>query len=138
MTWYAANIVTHVRFERAKKRRQIVFENVILVDALNGDDAWTKAEELGTYQDGPYRWDGEPAVWEFVGVRKVVETLCSDPTPRLGDELTYTELRLESMEAVKRFASGKSERVHCRDEFRKRAEPKVRSVGKSAKKALAD
>jgi hypothetical protein len=121
MPWYAAHIVQQVRFERGKKRRQIVFENIVLIKARDGDDAWSQAESLGTYSDGPFAWDGEPAAWEFVGVRKVVETLCAGTTLRHGDELTYNELRFDSLEAVRRFAAGKNSRSTSRDEFRERA-----------------
>jgi hypothetical protein len=130
MTWFAAHIVQLVRFVRSKKRRQIAFENIVLLKARDGDDAWRRAESLGTSQDGSFEWDGEPTVWEFIGVRKVVETLCAGATPRHGDELSYNELRFDSLDAVRQFAAGKTARVTCRDEFRKRPTSRKTSTTK--------
>jgi hypothetical protein len=127
MHWWAAHIVTLVRFE-GTKRKQIVFENILLVKARNDDEAWAKAEALGPYQDGPSEWNGESTVWEFVGVRKVVTTLCDGRIPRHGDEVSFTELRLDSLDAVKRFAAGKSVRVQCLDELRKRRERRKQAI----------
>lgn len=123
MTWYAAHIVIRVRFLRTKKRRQIAFENVVLIKAQNGEEAWDKAEAIASVENnlletGAFEWEGEPTEWEFVGIRKVVETLCSSRFPQHGDELSYSELRFDSLDALKQFAQGRSAPLNAMDENR--------------------
>jgi hypothetical protein len=50
-------------------------------------------------------------MWVFAGVRMLVA--CDDPDERPGDgtELSYSKLELDSLEDVKRLASGKAVQV---------------------------
>jgi hypothetical protein len=137
MTWYAAHVVQQVRFIRQRRRRQVVFENILLIKARDGDHAWKQAESLGTCSDGPFAWKGEPAIWEFVGVRKVVETLCAGSTPAHGDELTYNELYLDSPIEVRRFAEGSSAHATHRDEYHQRVVRRTRRANKRIPKSRA-
>ena len=77
MTWYAAHIVMLVRFKQGVQRRFPAWENIVLVQAQDENEALSKAESLGQRgagdDGGSFKWDGKLATWEFAGVRKVTE-----------------------------------------------------------------
>jgi hypothetical protein len=61
------------------------------------------------------RRGGKPARWLFAGVRKL--TLCDAPKKRPGDgtEVSYTEMEVESEQAVWKLLAGKPVAVKFRD-----------------------
>jgi hypothetical protein len=109
-----------VRFKEPPQDRFPVWENVVLIQASSEEEAFSKAERCGRDDEGDhsgsFRWDDRPAVWVFAGIRKLIK--CVDPTERPGDgtEVTYTEMELESAEAVDRLAKGESVAVRLEDE----------------------
>ncbi len=67
--------------------------------------------------DGTFRWAGKPAQWRFAGVRKL--TLCEGPEKRPADgtEVSYTEMEVESEQALLKLLEGKPVAVRLRDTF---------------------
>lgn len=112
--WYAAHIVMAIRYENPRDQKDYpVWENVVLVRADSGEKALRKAEELGRADedDGSeqLRWEGKPARWAFAGVRKLIECRTpQDPQDRLrtGTEVTYSQMILDSPEALEKFVQG--------------------------------
>jgi hypothetical protein len=98
-----------------------VWENVVLIRADSEGAAFTKAEAIGKRgegdADGSFRWGGVPATWVFAGVRKI--TLCEDPEKRPGDgaEITYSELEVDSEQALWSLLDGKPTSVRLNDLF---------------------
>ena len=112
MIKYAAHLILAVRFRDKPQKTIPCYENVVLVDATGGEEAMDKARELGSEAAADeFEWDGRPARWEFVGVRKLIE--CRTPGSadnRLGagTEVTYSQLVLASEEDLQKLVAGES------------------------------
>src|SRR5215212_447535 len=84
MTWYAAHIISYVKFKEGIQDRFPLWENVVLIEADSDDKALEEAEKIGKsdYDDsddpdnnGDMTWDERPAYWVFAGIRKLM--LCT-------------------------------------------------------------
>lgn len=123
MTWYAAHIISYVRFLDGNQDKYPIWENIVLIEAESPDEAYEKAKKIGQdHYDGTatgsgnLRWDGRPGVWVFAGIRKVIR--CQDTTatevtrieegerPIHGTEITYSELEVSSEEALTKLLNG--------------------------------
>ena len=118
--WYAAHLVMYVKLREEGQTRFTVWENVILISAAGEGEAFEKAERRGrddAEDDESFRWGGKPARWVFAGVRKL--TACDEPGRRPGDgtEITYTEMVLDSEQAILRLVNGESASVKIADRF---------------------
>jgi hypothetical protein len=135
MNWYAAHLIQYFKYREGRQRSFRVWENIVLVRAGSGDEAFAKAERIGREEeavdDRSLRIGDRPAKLVFAGVRKIV--LCVDPGRRPGDgtEVSYTEMTLPSEEAVCQLARGKSVGVRLEDE---RPEPVPASVGETQRR----
>ena len=109
--WYAAHILMFVKRKNNPAEKIPVWENVVLIKADSEEVAFAKASERGQQDarddDGTFRWAGQPAEWVFAGVRKL--TLCEDPEKRPGDgtEISYTEMEVDSEQAISNLLAGK-------------------------------
>jgi len=132
MRWYAAHIIMVVKLKKAPQDRFPAWENVILVQARSAAEAFAKAERRGWDDegddDGTFCWGREPAKWVFAGVRKLTDCLVDGDQPGDGDEITYMELELASLDAVNQLAAGKPVSVRYRDRF---PSPKLKAVKRS-------
>jgi hypothetical protein len=138
MNWFAAHIVMWVRIKGKRQTRFPCWENIVLIQAESETEAFRKAEKRGHQEegdcDGSFRWGGQPATWVFGGVRKLV--LCEDSEERPGDgsEITYTEVELESKEALEKLIAGDPTTLQYVDRFptrngnHKTKKPKARSA----------
>jgi hypothetical protein len=119
-TWYTAHLILYVKRKDRPQRRYPIWENIVLIKARTEEEAFAKAEQRGKEDegddDGSFRWGGEPARWVFAGVRKL--TLCEDPEKRPGDgtEVSYTELEVDSEQAVWKLVRGQAVAVKYREE----------------------
>jgi len=117
MSWYAAHGAFYFRLKSGTQESFSVWENVYLVRASNEEEAKLKAHQIARSQVDPpdetLTLDGEPAELVFVGLRKIISVAHIDSSEELrsGDEITYSEFVLPSMESVKRFAAGESLKV---------------------------
>lgn len=119
--WYAAHLILYVKLNDHTQRKYPIWENIVLIKARTDEEALAKAEKRGRDDegddDGTFRWGGKPAHWVFAGVRKV--TLCEDPETRPDDgtEVSYTELEVDSEQAVRKLVAGQPVAVKYKDEF---------------------
>jgi hypothetical protein len=126
MNWYAAHLILYVQFKNRAQRKFPVWENIILIKARTEEEAFAKAEQRGKEEEGDdggtFKWEGKPARWVFAGVRKL--TLCEDPErrPDDGTEVSYTEMEVDSEQAVAKLVGGQSVAVTYTDQFAE-AEP---------------
>ena len=117
--WYTAHILLVVRRKDGKRGKTTIWENVVLIKADSEDEAFAKATQRGKEEEGDdngtFRWDGTPAQWVFAGIRKL--TLCDDPEkrPRDGTEVSYTEMEVESEQAVAKLLEGKPVSVQFKE-----------------------
>ncbi len=117
--WYAAHILLYVRRKANPDGKIPVWENIILIEADSEEIALAKAEERGKQDegddDGTFHWGGQPAEWVFAGVRKL--TLCEDSEKRPGDgsEISYTEMEVNSEQALANLLKGKPAAVKLTD-----------------------
>ena len=122
MTYYAAHIILAVKLKNRTQTKFPIWENIILIEADNETEAFTKAEAHGRQatgdDDGSFQWQGEPACWEFAGVRKLTECALMGNHPSDGDEISYLEMELESPEAVRKFVEGDATKVTVNELYR--------------------
>jgi hypothetical protein len=108
MKWYVAHVIMYVKFKDGRQNHYPIWENFHLIKASTPEKAWKKADECGRMAEGDsqgsFRWDNRPATWVYAGTRKLIE--CSDRTPVSGTEVTYSELRVKSVQALKRLVNG--------------------------------
>lgn len=121
MSWYSAHIVMVVELKDAVQEHYPAWENIILIEAANEEEAFRKAESRGRADEGDeggsFRWGRKPARWAFAGVRKLTECATLTDRPGDGDEISFNELELPSREAVREFARGKRVDVSYNDRF---------------------
>jgi hypothetical protein len=74
MSWFAASIVTVVKFRDGAQNCYPVFETTYLVEANDFNQAELKANKLGELEamaGDDLTYEGRPAFREFLGVRKL-------------------------------------------------------------------
>jgi len=128
MQWYAASVVVYTEvIDEPSQNTFLVHENVYLVQAVDDDDAWSKAEELGRQNavpDQSLRMDGRPARDVFGGVRKVIEMAPNVWTGKNrskvtelehGVEATYNVFVVEGRERLTALIGGESVELSYRE-----------------------
>ncbi len=119
--WYAAHVILYVQLKEQPQRHYPIWENIVLIKAGTDEEAFAKAEARGKEEegddDGSFRWGGKPARWVFAGIRKL--TLCEDPQKRPDDgtEISYTEMEVDSEQAVQKLVDGQPVAVKYRATF---------------------
>ena len=119
MPWFAAHVIMNFKRKDGSQDSFTVWENVHVIEAADADGAWVRAEALGREAEGD---DGgtlrevdatgaeHPAEQRFAGVRKIVTVAHVGDDARIasGDEVTFSELTVDTEEAVHRLARGES------------------------------
>ncbi len=140
--WYIAHVVMAFCLTKHPQKRFPVWEDMYLITANSGHEAWNKAEQLGREQegdsDGSLRVGGKPAVLRFMGVRKIVECVSPDERPGDGTEVSYNDLGFDSLRDVKRFADGLAVSLRCARILTPEDRQKSPSAGKSKKPRKGD
>jgi hypothetical protein len=110
MPWFAAHAVMYVRFKDGRQDTYSVWENVLLVEAADGDDARAKATARARRDEGDSQgsmtWENRPAEWVLAGVRKVMSVAHEADGLGSGDEITYSELLIRDRAELDRFVNG--------------------------------
>jgi Domain of unknown function (DUF4288) len=113
MPWFAAHMIESIRPIRRDKGEIFAYENVILIEAKDSDEARVKAKKYGeasVADDNPLTIDDEPAEDVFVGIRKIIEIrepIDSGSNELLdGAEITRSKMRVKNEEALAKLASG--------------------------------
>lgn len=112
MTWYIAHIIMFVRFKDGNQGKYPVWENLILIEASSGEEAWEKAE-LRAKEDegdsqGSFTWDGRPATWVFAGIRKLITCGHRGERPTSGTEVSYSEFEVATEEVLQKLVRGET------------------------------
>jgi hypothetical protein len=111
MTWFAAHVITYFAFKDGRHETYRVWENVILVQADTEEAARAKAEVYGRESEGDdegtLRWAQRPATSVFAGVRKVIRCDSDTEQPGDGTEITYSEIVVDTLDAVRDLAAGR-------------------------------
>ena len=110
MAWYAAHIVMSVRFKDGNQDSYPFWENIILIEAASDEEAERKAGKKGRESEGDssgsFQWNDRPATWVFAGVRKIIACEDSGDRPGDGSEITYSEMAVDSQEALDKLVKG--------------------------------
>jgi hypothetical protein len=115
--WYAVHLIMAVIFKDGKQEKYPVWENIHLLQDQPGEDVYERAARIGERasgdSDGTFCWEGRPATWRYVGIRKIIRcNLTDQENPLDGSEVTYSELEVSSLEDLSKLAAG--ERVDVR------------------------
>lgn len=110
MTWYAAHTIIYTKFKDGNQDRYPVYENIILIEAKTVEEAFEKAAKEGKDQEGDSQgsltWDDRPATHVFAGIRKLISCVDKENRPNDGTEVTYSQLEVESEEALSKLVNG--------------------------------
>jgi uncharacterized protein DUF4288 len=110
MTWFAAHTVMDVRFKDGRQDSYPVWENVLLIEATDGDDAYANAVARAQTDEGDSQgsmtWDSRPAEWVLAGIRKVISVTHHATGLGSGDEITYSEFLIQHRADLDRFVNG--------------------------------
>jgi hypothetical protein len=119
--WYCAHVIMHLKPYKYTKGDQLVWENMILVEAQSPEMALEKAKTIGLEdQDSSHGTtiDDRPARMIFVGVRKLIECRTIgdiENKPADGTEVTFSEFLVKNEEDVRKLAAGDPVRVLYRN-----------------------
>jgi hypothetical protein len=112
MPWFAAHAVMYFKRKEGPQEHFSVWENVLLVEARDGEDAMAKAEARAREDEGDSSgslvWGGHPARLVFAGIRKLL-TVAHEAAGDVighGDEVTYSEFEVADEAAVRALAAG--------------------------------
>jgi hypothetical protein len=109
MIWYTAHIIESIEF-KAESKKCIVYENMIMIHAADGDEAWEKAEAYGkTITDSDLYWDDQEATQRYIGIRKIVAISNSHSAGNSLDqfaEVTYQQYELADKNDLKKLIDG--------------------------------
>jgi Domain of unknown function (DUF4288) len=124
MTWYAAHTIVSIRPIKRRDSEIIVYENVILINAKDDEQAVAKARKqakASIAKDDSLTIAGEPAVQSFVGVRKMIAVSNpwplsqDDDRPVDGTEITYSKFIVKNERALSDLANGKETLVRYQE-----------------------
>ena len=112
MPWFSAHAILYARFKAGAQSEYPVWENVYLIEAPSSEAALAAANERARNDEGDssgtFTWNGKPAEWVFAGIRKLISVSHAgvETQPRHGDELTYSEHVVGTLDAVRQLAQG--------------------------------
>ncbi|MBI4347949.1 MAG: hypothetical protein HY553_13915 [Elusimicrobia bacterium] len=105
----------YTKLKRGKQTSFPVWQNVYLIQASTPAAALKKAARLGRANSGDsggsYTYGNEPARIVFGGVRSVIECDNSAARPRDGTEVSYLELEVRGLQALKRLISDETVQI---------------------------
>jgi hypothetical protein len=118
MPWFAAHAVMWFRFKDGVQDYCPLWENILLIEAADFEEAERKAGDLAREEegdsDGSLTCDDRPVTCIFAGLRKVVTVShreSSEERPQNGDEVTYSRFEVSDEDTVRRFAAGETVKV---------------------------
>src|SRR5687768_9512081 len=110
MKSYAAHAVLVVEFKDGDQEVYPVWENVYLISAGTPEHACERAEERAKEAEGDsggtFTWDGRPATFRFVGIRKLLECDAGPVAGESGVEITFLQLVLKNREDLDAYVQG--------------------------------
>ena len=110
MAWYTAHLITYFKLKNLPQDSYTVWENVVLIEAIDETEAMTKAEEFGRREaaDKSITVDDKPAETIFAGVRKLGTVFHTGQDGKLesGDEVTFNWLVLPDKKSINKLVKG--------------------------------
>lgn len=115
MTWFAASALIAIRKTTNENGPWLVYENVILVEAENSDEASAVAAGISRAEiavDDGFTIDNISTVKTFAGIRKLVNISNPHPLdqdqdrPVTGTEITYSLYKIGNAADLKKLANG--------------------------------
>ncbi len=109
--WYAVHLIMAVIFKDGKQEKYPILENIYLLQDQPDEDIYARAARIGEGasgdSNGTFRWEGRPAMWRYVGIRKVIRCNVTDrENPLDGSEVTYSALEVSSLDELSKLAAG--------------------------------
>jgi hypothetical protein len=116
MTWFAASVLVAIRKTTEPNGPWLVYENIILVEAVNSEEASAVASGIARAEveiDDGFTIDDVPAIKTFAGIRKLINV--SNPYPMdqdkdrpvTGTEITYSLYKIENASDLEKLATGR-------------------------------
>ena len=88
LKWYVAQLIHYLDLEETRRRSATTDETIVLIRAVNAEDAYKKAQAIGKKMRLSYRnIYGEKVRWRFLGVAGLCKTW--DKVLRSGSEIYY-------------------------------------------------
>ena len=112
MAWFAAHAIMYFRLKSGVQDRFTIWENVYLIEAKDGDEAFVKAEAWARQEegddDGSLLVDEQPATLVFAGIRKMITVSHWEEEGQLrhGDEITYSQFQVSDEETIHELVAG--------------------------------
>ncbi len=118
MAWYSAHLITYFKLKNRPQNSYTVWENIVLIEAVDEADALSKAEEIGKHQaklgeDKSLTADGQPAENIFAGVRNIGTVFHTGQDGKLesGDEVSFLEYVVSDKLSIERLVKGEKVEV---------------------------
>jgi hypothetical protein len=116
MNWFSATRISVVRLRAGEQDSYPIWEDVCLIEAVDYDDAFRKAEELGKSResdDPTLTWNDQAAIIVFCGVRKVARVVNSidvpeESPPQHGSELAFSKYSVSTKDDLEKLVRGES------------------------------
>lgn len=121
MKWFTAHILMYFELKtpdpgQGDQSEFVVWENVVILSGNSLDEVFEKARKRGQADErnggDDLTWEGRPVRMVFGGLRKIVE--CDSEIEGAlseGDELTYSEMKVQGSENLRRLISGEKVQV---------------------------
>lgn len=120
MTWYAASVIMSARFLDGNQDKYPIYENVILIEASNEEEALVKikarAREDEIDSSGNLTWCGRAATMVYAGIRKLItcqpsatalaEGASANTRPTDGTEITYSQMVVSTSDDFDKLLRG--------------------------------
>ncbi|WP_309709741.1 DUF4288 domain-containing protein [Armatimonas sp.] len=106
--WYVAHVLLATELLEGDLGYYPVWENIYLIHAASGTEAWERAEELGHEEarvgSEGLTFDNQPARWRLVGVRNLIQLL---EAPGDAAEVTWMQYSVKDKADLDRLIGGK-------------------------------
>jgi hypothetical protein len=104
-TWYVATLILKCEIENDPQIPATCFEQIHLIEARDGDNAYEKALQIGNSVEHSYKnYQGNTVYWEFVGLENLEEIF--DETIQDGTEIRSRRLLVEDPLSLVRGKDG--------------------------------
>ena len=112
MARFAAHAIMYFKLKSGVQDSFTIWENAILSETENSDEAWEKAKTWARQEEGDshgsLRVDDQAATQIFAGIRKMVTVSHWEEEGKLthGDEITYSEFQVTDEDSIRQLVDG--------------------------------
>jgi Domain of unknown function (DUF4288) len=116
MNWFSATLISVVRLRAGEQESYPIWEDVCLIEAMDYDEAFRKAEALGKSResdDPTLTLNGQPATIAFCGVRKIARVINpfdvpAESPPQHGSEIAFSKYSVSTDQDLEKLVQGES------------------------------